>query len=56
MVITNGKIPQLEHRSAIDVLIVGAGVGALFTAIEMQNNGHDVRVVESKESLDVVGE
>lgn len=43
-------------QSAIDVLVVGAGIGGLFTAIELHRHGHNVRVIESKESVDPVGE
>lgn len=53
---TNEQKLKLERTRAIDVLIVGAGIGGLFAAIELHRNGHHVRVIESNDSLDPVGE
>ena len=45
-----------EAPSYIDVLIVGAGLGGLYAAIESHRQGHSVRVVESKNDLEAVGQ
>lgn len=45
-----------EPPSEIDVLIVGAGLGGLYTAIECKRQGHSVRVVESKPMVEAIGE
>ena len=41
--------------SGIDVLVVGAGIGGLFAAIELWRKGHDVRVIESKDKIQSIG-
>lgn len=42
--------------SGINVLVVGAGVGGLATALECVRKGHSVRVVERSESASAGGE
>lgn len=44
-----------EVLSNIEVLIVGAGLGGLYAAIECHRQGHSVRVVESKPHLEGLG-
>lgn len=44
-----------EAPSGIDVLVVGAGLGGLFAAIELYRQGHDVRIIESKPRLEALG-
>ena len=39
-----------------DILIVGAGLVGLATAIGLRKKGHSVRVVESTSSLQVIGD
>ena len=41
--------------SGIRVLVVGAGLGGLFAAIELYRKGHDVEVVEAREAIDELG-
>ncbi|KIW20480.1 hypothetical protein PV08_01055 [Exophiala spinifera] len=48
--------PRGCDPSVIDVLIVGAGIGGLFTAIELHRHGHNVRVIESRDGVDPVGD
>lgn len=49
------EVMACERRSGIDVLVVGAGIGGLFCAIELHRQGHDVQVLESKDGLDGIG-
>ena len=46
---------QVESPTHIDVLIVGAGLGGLYAAIECHRQGHAVTVVESKPRLEGLG-
>ena len=46
---------EREALSHIDVLIVGAGLGGLYAAIECHRQGHSLRVIESKTELDRLG-
>ncbi|KAJ9614354.1 hypothetical protein H2200_002490 [Cladophialophora chaetospira] len=45
-----------EALSHIDVLIVGAGLGGLYAAIECYRQGHSPRVVESKHEVEGIGD
>ena len=47
---------ERETLSHIDVLIVGAGLGGLFAAIECYRQGHSPRVIESKNELECLGQ
>ncbi len=42
-------------QSRIEVLIVGAGVGGLFLALECFRKGHKVQVIESRATNDPAG-
>ena len=42
-------------RTGIDVLIVGAGMGGMFMALESWRQGHDVRVLEKSPDLTPLG-
>lgn len=44
-----------EAPSHINVLIVGAGLGGLYAAIECHRQGHSPRIVESKKEVDRLG-
>lgn len=44
-----------EAQSGINVLVVGAGLGGLFAAVELYRQGHNVRVIESKSGLEGLG-
>jgi 2-polyprenyl-6-methoxyphenol hydroxylase-like FAD-dependent oxidoreductase len=44
-----------EPESGIDVLVVGAGLGGLFGAIELYRQGHNVRVIEIKTQVEGFG-
>ena len=44
-----------ESPSGIDVLVVGAGLGGLFAAIELYRQGHNVRMIESKPKVEGFG-
>jgi 2-polyprenyl-6-methoxyphenol hydroxylase-like FAD-dependent oxidoreductase len=44
-----------EVLSGIDVLVVGAGLGGLFAAVELYRQGHNVRVIEAKPGLEGLG-
>ena len=46
---------QREPPSHIDILIVGAGLGGLYAAIECHRQGHSVRVLEGKPELEGLG-
>ena len=45
-----------EQPSNINVLVVGAGLGGLYAAIELHRQGHTVKVVEGKHQIDPIGE
>ncbi|KAK5062912.1 hypothetical protein LTR84_004988 [Exophiala bonariae] len=45
-----------EALSHIDILIVGAGLGGLYAAIECYRQGHSPRVIESKPELEALGD
>ena len=45
-----------EALSHIDVLIVGAGLGGLYAAIECYRLGHSPRVIESKPEVEALGQ
>lgn len=47
---------EREALSHIDVLVVGAGLGGLYAAIECYRQGHSPRVIESKNSVDGLGQ
>ena len=44
-----------EPLSGIDVLVVGAGLGGLFAAVELYRQGHNVRMIESKPKIEGFG-
>ena len=44
-----------ESLSGIDVLVVGAGLGGLFTAVELYRQGHNVKMIESKPKIEGFG-
>ena len=44
-----------ELPSGIDVLVVGAGIGGLFAAVELYRQGHNVRMLESKPKIEGFG-
>ena len=46
---------KCEEPSGIDVLIVGAGLGGLYAAIDFHRQGHAVVVVESKREVEALG-
>ena len=46
---------ERQPPSGIDILVVGAGLGGLFTAVELFRQGHSVRVVESKDEIETIG-
>ena len=46
---------KCEEPSDIDVLIVGAGLGGLYAAIDFHRQGHAVVVVESKKEVEALG-
>ena len=43
------------ETAPIDVLVVGAGIGGLFTAIELHRHGNRVPVIESKKGVGSIG-
>lgn len=45
-----------EQPSNINVLVVGAGLGGLYAAIELYRQGHTVKVVEGKNQIEPIGE
>lgn len=45
-----------EQPSNINVLVVGAGLGGLYAAIELHRQGHIVKVVEGKCQIEPLGE
>ncbi|KAH8690554.1 hypothetical protein BGW36DRAFT_432352 [Talaromyces proteolyticus] len=47
---------EREQTSHIDVLIVGAGLGGLYAAIECYRQGHSPLIVESKSEIDQLGD
>ncbi len=42
--------------SGIDVIVVGAGIGGLLTALECWRKGHNVSVLEKSPTLSHLGE
>ena len=42
-------------RTGIDILIVGAGIGGMFMALESWRQGHDVRILEKSPHLAPLG-
>ena len=50
-----GHKMKRETLSDIDILIVGAGLGGLYAAIECHRQGHSPRIVESKSELEGLG-
>lgn len=47
--------PERQPLTGIDVLVVGAGLGGLFAAVELYRQGHFVRVIESKSQVEGLG-
>ena len=50
-----GSEMKCESLTGIDVLVVGAGLGGLFAAVELQRQGHQVRILEAKEKMEGLG-
>lgn len=46
---------KCQPSSSIEVLIVGAGLGGMFAAIECHRQGHDVKIIEAKEKMEGLG-
>lgn len=44
-----------EPPSGIDILVVGSGLGGLFSSIELHRQGHNVRIIESKPKIEGFG-
>lgn len=44
-----------EPESGIEVLVVGAGLGGLFGAIELYHQGHNVSIIEFKPQVEGFG-
>lgn len=51
-----GHKMKREALSNIDVLIVGAGLGGLYAAIECYRQGHSPRIIESKDEVEALGQ
>lgn len=53
-----GALPTMERQpaSGVDVLVVGAGLGGLFAAIELYRQGHGVKVIEAKPAMEGLGD
>ena len=51
-----GSEMKCESPTGIDVLVVGAGLGGMFAAVELQRQGHQVRILEAKEKMEGLGE
>ena len=47
--------PERQSPTGIDILIVGAGLGGLFAAVELYRQGHTVRIIESKVEVEGLG-
>ena len=47
---------EREPLSHIDVLIVGAGLGGLYAAIECYRQGHSPRIIESTDAVEDLGQ
>ena len=50
-----GAEMKCESSTGIDVLIVGAGLGGMFAAVELYRQGHQVRIIEAKEKMEGLG-
>ena len=50
----HGDLKRAE-LSGIDVVIVGAGLGGMFAAIECYRQGHNVKMVEYKPAIEGLG-
>ena len=50
-----GSEMKCEPPSGIDVLVVGAGLGGMFAAVELQRQGHQVKILEAKEKMEGLG-
>ena len=46
---------KCESPTGINVLIVGAGLGGMFAAVELHRQGHQVRIIEAKEKMEGLG-
>jgi len=46
---------NFHPRTGISVLVVGAGVGGLMSALECRRKGHDVRIIERAPALSTAG-
>ncbi|KAI1764588.1 FAD/NAD(P)-binding domain-containing protein [Hypoxylon sp. FL1150] len=56
---SNETVVDGVHRlgpTGISILIVGAGVGGMMTALESWRQGHDVRILERNPKLDTIGD
>ena len=47
---------KFEPPSGLSILVVGAGVGGLFSALECRRKGHSVRVIERYPSPSTAGQ
>ncbi|KAF9885372.1 hypothetical protein FE257_012990 [Aspergillus nanangensis] len=48
--------PERYPATIINVLVIGAGLGGLFAAIELWRHGHTVQVVECKDQIEGLGD
>jgi NADPH-dependent 2,4-dienoyl-CoA reductase/sulfur reductase-like enzyme len=46
---------KFHPPTGISVLVVGAGVGGLMSALECRRKGHDVRLIERASALSTAG-
>ncbi|KAL2786097.1 monooxygenase [Aspergillus keveii] len=56
MVFANCLPPERHPETNIRVLVVGAGLGGLFCAIELWRHGHSVQVIEMKNEIEGLGD